>query len=355
MVQNQCDCKRKYTKPSRFVYFLFLLFQFPTSGFAQTECDSAKITLYSKQEIFQILTKNPAQTDCFFEQIIAKNAPTTNVDSILNLFSIWKTVSPNPCKADFNNELFLIQNASIKTSIPRCETLYTFYKQCGKSYFNHPLRNAAFDCENFNCESLDSLFFQNGKIELEDAKKLSSLFAQKNCTNSSTYLKAQATIIEQEPNFNALYHQAELYRNANKMPEAYAYYAKAEKYASFQEQKSVCYLGIARLLEKQKEYSKAKDFGILATEADTKNQESFVFLATLYQKAESVCAFKAEVERCALSLLIAKMYAQAGKNTEKEQFIIKSKYDILVKAGTIIPKTTQYLACFIDTEIELNK
>ena len=68
--------------------------------------------------------------------------------------------------------------------------------------------------------------------------------------------------------------------------------------ARLSEQKSVCFLGIAKLLEKQKQYEKAKEFGELASEMNPLNQESFVFLAQLFEKAITLCNFKSELESC---------------------------------------------------------
>lgn len=216
------------------------------------------------------------------------------------------------------------------------------------------LKYQAIGCTEFSCLAFDSLFITDS-LTIDQAKITSNLLAQRKCTSSKTYLKCNELIVSKEPTFNSLYNQANIYADLDSLNKAYLFYTRAEKMARMSEQKSDCFLGIAKLLEKQKQYDKAKEFGELASELNPLNQESFVFLANLFKKAITLCGLKSEVERCGLYLIVSKLYAKAGLESLKNDGIVKSRIDELVKKETIKPNQTIRIGCFINKEIELRK
>jgi tetratricopeptide (TPR) repeat protein len=207
-------------------------------------------------------------------------------------------------------------------------------------------------CEHYPCAKLDSLFLRRiGTASLEEAKIYASLLAQRQCAQSTSYLKAQQIISEKEPTFNSLFNQAKLLQKERRLSEASTAYAKAEKMARIPPQKSACYLGIAQCLEKQKINNKAKEFALLASEADPQNQESFLFLAQLYQKAEATCAFANEGEKLGVQLLIAQNLQKAGK---KEEAAVYTNKVNSIKTKTALPDKVK-VGCFVNEEVELKK
>ena len=219
---------------------------------------------------------------------------------------------------------------------------------------NLELKYQAINCPEFTCLAIDTLFVTDS-LTLNQAKIISNLLTQRKCTSSKTYLKCNELVILKEPTFNSLYNQAEIYADLDSLNKAYLFYTRAEKTARLSEQKSACFLGIAKLLEKQKQYEKAKEFGELASELNPLNQESFVFLAKLFEKAIILCEFKSEFVQSGIYLLAAKLYTKAGLNNLKDEYIIKSRIDELIKKEIIKSNQTVKLGCFINKEIELRK
>lgn len=216
------------------------------------------------------------------------------------------------------------------------------------------LKYQAISCIEFSCLAIDSLFTTDS-LTIDQAKIITNLLTQRNCTSSKTYLKCNELILTKEPTFNSLYKQAKIYADLDSINKAYIFYARAEKMARLSEQKSDCFLGIAKLLEKQKQYEKAKEFGELASEMNPLNQESFVFLAQLFEKAITLCNFKSELELCGVYLMTAKLYAKARLERLKNDCIKKSRIDVLTKAEVIKSNQTIKIGCFVHKEIELRK
>lgn len=216
------------------------------------------------------------------------------------------------------------------------------------------LKYQVINCVELPCIATDSLFTTDS-LSIDQAKIIANLLAQRNCTSSKTYLKCNELIVQKEPTFNSLYNNAKTYASLDSTNKAYLFYTRAEKMARMAEQKSNCFLGIAKLLEKQKHYDKAKEFGELASELNPLNQESFVFLAQLFEKAIRLCGLESELAQCGIYLMIAKLYAKAGLESFKNDCIKKSKIDILTQHELIKSNQTIKIECFINKEIELRK
>ena len=217
------------------------------------------------------------------------------------------------------------------------------------------LKFQAINCIEFTCLGIDSLFASNDSVTLDQAKIICNLLSQRNCTSSKIFLKYSEQVVLKEPTYNALFNLAKRYSKLDSLNKAYLFFTRAQKIARLEEQKSDCFLGIAKLLEKQKHYEKAKEFGELAAELNSLNQESFVFLAELFEKAISFCEFKSELTQCGMYLIIAKLYQKAGLNKVRDTYIVKSKIDELLKTATIQNNQTIKIACFIHKEIALRK
>jgi tetratricopeptide (TPR) repeat protein len=251
--------------------------------------------------------------------------------------------------------LILFSTLSVFSQNKNCSELIDSISSLKKQKINIELKYHAINCQEFSCLAIDSLISTNDSITLNQAKIICNLLAQKKCTLSKTFLRCNELILSKEPTFNALYMQANIYAHIDSLNKAYLYYTRAEKISNLSEQKSDCFLGIAKLLEKQKQYEKAKEFAELASELNSLNQESFVFLAELFEKAVSICGLKSEIIQCGVYLLTSKMYNKAGLKDLSEKYKVKSRINELIKLETIKSNQTIKLGCFINKEIELRK
>lgn len=221
--------------------------------------------------------------------------------------------------------------------------------------FKNRVRNALLSCPFITCEKLDSLFLNEVEFQdLKETKRLNSILSQKNCVANKLYAATSEKIFAVEPSFNGLYQYAITNKKNGLLTNSYNYFIKAEKQANSKQQKSLCYQGIAELLELQKNYGKAKEFAQIAIENDPDNQESFVFLAHLFTKADSICTLKS-LEKSALYILIANNYKKGGLKAESDRYYEKSDIDNLIKKGTIGKGQKISLECFIKEEILLAK
>lgn len=307
----------------------------------------------TKEEAFRFLESKPAQKDCFFEnclQLFQQNGLST-LDSVQKLCVIWQTVSKNPCKGKVAYLQFMSSQFSNDIQDRFCKQSHNVYTDCGSSYFSYNLSLHSTLCAEFPCIDLDSLLKTHLiTIELEEAKKIANLLAQRNCATCYSFKEANRQIQEKEPNFSALYQLALQYQNEGKWNDAYHYYSQAEKLAESPQQRAHCYLGISKALAKQKNWSKSKDFVLLATQTDPQSQESFVFLTQLLLKAEQMCTFNKE-EKTALYLWIARSYIQASNKKEADNYYKKSNVKTIVADKNASSKVL--LGCFLNEEVQL--
>lgn len=336
--------------------FLFLL-SFFSSRSQEQSCDFlmsyAKTNTRQaiKKYIVNTINRNPNQQDCFFENSVNLLKNNTNRDTIENIFNVWFAISKDECGPKLCYLNSLRETKAFKSE--HCSILKSIYQKCPKDNIDHDYLFKAINCPSYTCEEIDSIFkTRTDTFDLNETKAITNLLAQRNCHTSRTYLKYNEEIITKEPTFNSLYNQAKIYQELNQKRDAYTFFAKAEKIARLPEQRAICYLGIARLLEKQNEYSKAKDFAQLASENDPINQESFVFLAQLFSKSEQICQPLSDYERCGLYLLIAQLYHKAGAKNERDKYLSKSGIEKILQEAKV--KTVR-LNCFINQEIELKK
>ncbi len=369
----------------------------------------------ARKVISKRLNQHPSQSICFYktaleiyDSSIAK--PSSNLllkDSILKILDLWRIVI-NDCdllneeakryyqyrKNDKNykedicpylrtnflncqiskfypeailslSECFLNNNYNREETLYSCkleESIWSYLKvnqhfslQPEWEIFKNRVRYALFSCPFISCDKIDSLFFSELESQdLKQIKRLNSILAQKNCVSNKLYAATLEKILDAEPSFNGLYQFAIINKIRGLTSESYTYYIKAEKLASTKAQKSLCYLGIAELLEIQKNYEKAKDFVHIAIENDPDNQESFVFLANLFLKAETICTLNLS-EKTALYILIAKNYRMGGLNADSEKYYQKSDIENLTKKGIIVIGQKTKIGCFINEEVLLTK
>ncbi|MBC7391126.1 MAG: hypothetical protein H7329_18110 [Opitutaceae bacterium] len=368
-----------------------------------------------RKVIFRTLNHQPSQGSCFYQtaleiydsSLVKSPSNTLLKDSIFKILNLWSVIN-NSCEV-LNEEAkryYLYKKDDkhykddicpyLRTSFLNCQTaqfspesilslnecfLISTYNREETQYsckleekiwlylnnhqqltgnpewkiFKNRVRNALLTCPFITCAKLDSLFVN--EIESQDLKaikQLNSILSQKNCIANKLYAATAEKILIAEPSFNGLYNFGITSNKNGSLTKAYSSFIKAEKLAPSKQQKSLCFLRIAELLEVQKNYEKAKEFAQIAIENDPDNQESFVFLAHLFAKADSICTLKS-LEKAALYILIANNYKKGGLIAESNNYYQKSDIDNLIKKGTITKGQKTLIECFIKEEILLTK
>jgi hypothetical protein len=302
------------------------------------------------------LSKRQGQPDCFYEKsliLFKGHSDNASLDSVKRICTVWESVNPNPCLATSTYTQFLADHYTSENQVLFCEAAHRTFSSCPGSTTSLRSKQLAILCPTFSCSSIDSLLDKAFPLDLMETKKTISLLAQRGCTQGKTYEKLNQSLLDQEPSFNSLYHRAENDRETGKLNDAYHYYSKAEKIARSKEERSLCYLGIAKTLERQKNWAGAKDFATMAAETDAQNPESFVLLAQVLLVAEKECSFSSQEEKCALYLLVAQAYKCAKKTKEASNYFQKSSLGHLVPQTS--PPSKIKLGCFINEEVELKK
>ena len=310
----------------------------------------------AKRFIFAQLSKSTLpKEDCFYQNGLSlfEENKHFSLDSVEKVYRVWQTVSTKPCVPMTAYLEVMRLNYSPTTQEAYCNVFKELYGSCQRGKIPTDLKPYGLLCPSLTCQDVDSIYkTEKASLSLEQAKQLLSLLSQKECTTSDLYTHAHLLILEKEPSFAGLFQQALNYKNKGNLTESQHFFTKAEKLARTPEQKANCYLGIAETFQLQKNYGKAKDFASFAAETDTKNPQSFLFLANLYQLAETECGFKLEEEKRALYAQIASCYDKGGDAKAAASYNERSKRN----SGdtTVSPKTIQ-LRCFINENVTLTK
>lgn len=277
-----------------------------------------------------------------------------SLDSAEKIFSVWQAVSVEPCQPKAIYLELIALNYGSLTEAHFCKVFKDLREFCAPKKIPSQIKPYAILCPSISCSDIDSLFKEDRSLlSLDQAKQLSSLLAQRECTKGELYQYLQSVVLDREPSFSGFYQQALSLKAEGQIALSQHYFFKAEKLARSREQKASCYLGIAESFKLQKNYGKAKDFASFAIESDPNNTQSFLFLADLYQLAEAECHLTNDEQRRALYLLMADCYQKAGDEKTAANYRKKSNNSQRAD-NTTVSKSIQ-IGCFINEKVTIRQ